>query len=194
MKNFLTFIIKIITNFHQYFQDLNLEYNVNLNDKQLHFLVFGVLCLLIFIIVQWTFKLLAKWKITSISLIYTFTVAIVLAFAIEIGQLSSKTGNMEFADIVYGIYGFIVFFILYEIIVKIVSVIAKRLNNRNIVNRTHWRNSIRCLIEYFVKFKIRMLKMFLNRQYIFFENLYLVICVTLIFMFEFFKSIHHSDP
>lgn len=137
MKNFLTFIIKIITNFHQYFQDLNLEYNANLNDKQLHFLVFGVLCLLIFIIVQWTFKLLAKWKISSISLIYTFTVAIVLAFAIEIGQLSSGTGNMEFADIVYGIYGFIVFFMLYEIIVKIVSVIAKRLNNRNIVNRTH---------------------------------------------------------
>ena len=136
MKNFLNFIIVIITKFHRYFQTLNLKYTINLNDKQLHFLVFGVLCLVIFIVVQWVFKILAKWKVTAISLIYTFTVAIVLAFAIEIGQITSGTGNMEFADIVYGIYGFIIFFVIYEIVVKIVLMIAKRYRNRNIVNRT----------------------------------------------------------
>ena len=36
------------------------------------------------------------------------TLIIVITFAIEIGQKVTNTGNMEFADIVFGVVGFIV--------------------------------------------------------------------------------------
>lgn len=40
-----------------------------------------------------------------------FTLIIVITFAIEIGQKVTNTGNMEFADIVFGVVGFIVMFL-----------------------------------------------------------------------------------
>lgn len=41
-----------------------------------------------------------------------FTLIIVITFAIEIGQKVTNTGNMEFADIVFGVVGFIVMFFI----------------------------------------------------------------------------------
>ncbi len=46
-----------------------------------------------------------------IAWIYVFTLIIVITFAIEIGQKVTNTGNMEFADIVFGVVGFIVMFL-----------------------------------------------------------------------------------
>lgn len=74
--------------------------------------MFGFVCVLIFVVVHVLFKWLSKVSILAISFFYTLTVAIVLAFAIEIGQYQSKTGHMEFADILYGLYGFIFMFAL----------------------------------------------------------------------------------
>jgi len=112
MIEFLKSITEIMYTLHREISQLNNVYDINLNDKQLHFWVFGFASILIFIGVHFVFKWLSKKSIVAISFIYTLTVAIVLAFAIEIGQYQSKTGNMEFADILYGLYGFIIMFVV----------------------------------------------------------------------------------
>ena len=50
---------------------------------------------------------------------YVFTLIIVITFAIEIGQKVTNTGNMEFADIVFGVVGFIVMFFIFAVIREI---------------------------------------------------------------------------
>ena len=44
------------------------------------------------------------------------TLIIVITFAIEIGQKVTGTGNMEFADIVMGVFGFIVMFLVFSVV------------------------------------------------------------------------------
>lgn len=66
------------------------------------------------------FKWLAKHDhVMVIAWIYVFTLIIVITFAIEIGQKVTNTGNMEFADIVFGIVGFIVMFFIFAVIREI---------------------------------------------------------------------------
>lgn len=135
MKQILNLLIDIFTRFSAYFRNLNDELALNLSDKLQHFYVIGFLCLIIFIVVHCIFKRLAKWKISSISFIYTLTLGIIIAFAIEIGQWKSGTGQMDFADAAYGIYGFLVLFVIYEvlkgIILFIYSKITKFIHKKN---------------------------------------------------------------
>ena len=51
-----------------------------------------------------------------IAWIYVLTLIIVITFAIEIGQKVTGTGNMEFADIVMGVFGFIVMFVVFSVV------------------------------------------------------------------------------
>ena len=51
-----------------------------------------------------------------IAWIYVLTLIIVITFAIEIGQKVTGTGNMEFADIVMGVFGFIVMFLVFSVV------------------------------------------------------------------------------
>ena len=63
------------------------------------------------------FKWLAKHDhVMVIAWIYVFTLIIVITFAIEIGQKVTNTGNMEFADIVMGVFGFIVMFLVFSVV------------------------------------------------------------------------------
>ncbi len=117
MIEFLRMIIRIMTMIHQRITQLNNAYQIDLTDKQLHFWVFGLVCIAIFVFVHVFFRWLAKKSVVAISFIYTLTVAIVLAFAIEIGQYQSKTGHMEFADILSGLYGFVLMFVVGSLIV-----------------------------------------------------------------------------
>jgi hypothetical protein len=112
MAEFLKAIIQIMYTIHREISQLNDVYSINMSDKQLHFWVFGFVSIAIFFAVHVVFKWLSKKSIVAISFIYTLTVAIILAFAIEIGQFQSKTGNMEFADILYGLYGFVFMFVI----------------------------------------------------------------------------------
>lgn len=125
MKDFLYWVIEGITIIHRSFLQLNNRYNWSLNDKQLHFYVFGAACFVLFLFVHYIFKRLAKVSVMVISWFYTLTVAVVLAFAIEIGQKQTNTGNMEFRDIVYGINGFLFFFIIFVVILLIVKIAKK---------------------------------------------------------------------
>ncbi len=111
MKEILYRIVEWIARCHNYLLKLNDAYEYNFSDKQLHFLVIGCIGMLILLVTYPIFRLLAKRKMyLTITGIYSFTVIIVLTFAIEIGQRLSHTGTMEFADIMYGVMGFLTIF------------------------------------------------------------------------------------
>ena len=87
------------------------------DDKQLHFIVFGVFGMLLIFVLYPLFKLLAKRDHTMvITWLYVFTVIIVLSFAIEVGQWYTGTGVMESQDIAYGITCFLVMFLIFAIL------------------------------------------------------------------------------
>lgn len=87
------------------------------DDKQLHFIVIGAFGMALIFVLYPIFKLLAKHGHTMvITWLYVFTVILVLAFAIEIGQWYLGTGIMESQDIAYGITGFLVMFLIFAIL------------------------------------------------------------------------------
>ena len=101
----------LIARFHNKILSLNDAFEYNFSDKQLHFLVIGLIGMLLLFAVHPLFLYLAKKrKVIVISWLYVFTVVVVLTFAIEIGQRISHTGSMEFADIMFGLVGFLAMF------------------------------------------------------------------------------------
>lgn len=117
MKDFLYKIIYWIARIHSYILSLNDSFETKFTDKELHFLVIGILGMAMIFVVYPIFKFLAKKnKILVIAWIYVFTLIIVITFAIEIGQKVTNTGKMEFTDIVYGIFGFVVMFAIFAIL------------------------------------------------------------------------------
>ena len=78
-----------------------------------------------FFMIHPIFKALAKnGHIIAVSWFYVFTLIIGITFAVEIGQQVTHTGSMEFADIVFGVMGFITIFGIFAIIRGIVMLIA----------------------------------------------------------------------
>lgn len=90
----------------------------DMTDKELHFWVMGIIGMVTFLVVHFFFKLIErlKWSTTILSFIYTFTGMVVLVFAIELQQAITNRGNMEFADAVIGLWGFIVLFFIYAVL------------------------------------------------------------------------------
>ena len=100
---------------HAMLMRINDGFELQLGDKDWHFIVMAVIAMVLFWFVHFVFTRLAKWSITAISFIYVFTVMTVFGFAIEIGQKITGTGNMDFADIVAGLYGVLMFFAVYSV-------------------------------------------------------------------------------
>ena len=114
MRELLYFCVQIIAKIHNKIMQLNNSYELFLTDKELHFLVIGLLGMGMVFAIHPLFKYLAsRGKIMSITFIYVFTVIIVITFAIEIGQKISNTGHMNFADIMYGLVGFLAMFVFF---------------------------------------------------------------------------------
>ena len=124
----------IAAQIHESILHLNDNFELALGDKELHFLVMFALGMMLFFAVHFVFKRLAKWSITAISFIYVFTVMTVLGFAIEIGQKITGTGEMDFRDIVAGLYGVLLFFAIYtayRVAVMLIRRIAGRIRVRH---------------------------------------------------------------
>ena len=137
MKTFLYKIIELISDAHSFFLSLNDAYEYNFSDKELHFLVIGVLGMAFIFVVYPIFKWLAKHDhVMTIAWMYVFTLIIVITFAIEIGQKVSGTGTMDFADIVFGVVGFICMFAVFAIVRMIWHVIRQ-------LWRKHSKNTFR---------------------------------------------------
>ena len=135
MKELLYDCVGIIAKLHDMIMRLNNTYETNFSDKDLHFLVIGILGMGLLFVIYPLFKYLAKRNHEMvIAWIYVFTVMVVITFAIEIGQHITKTGNMEFADIMFGLVGFMVMFcifivlrMIYHSIIKLIKYIQTRI-------------------------------------------------------------------
>ena len=130
MKELLYKIVEYIARIHNYLLRLNDAYEYNFTDKELHFLVVGIMGMAFIFMVYPIFKWLAKHDhVMVIAWIYVFTLIIVITFAIEIGQKVTNTGNMEFADIMMGVMGFVIMFVIFSIIREIYKGIRSLLRN-----------------------------------------------------------------
>lgn len=130
LRELLYFAVEIIAKIHNKLLSLNDRFEYQFTDKELHFLVIGALGMGLIFVVYPFFKWLANRNhVMVIAWIYVFTVIIVITFAIEIGQRVTHTGAMEFADIVFGIVGFIVMFLIFSVFRGIYKGIRRFIEN-----------------------------------------------------------------
>lgn len=116
MKEFLYSIMKLVAELHRKLLSLNDAYEYHFTDKELHFLIIGLIGMAMIFIIYPIFKWLAQQDhVMTITWIYVFTLIIVITFAIEIGQKVSNTGAMEFADIMFGLVGFLVMYLAFAV-------------------------------------------------------------------------------
>ena len=129
MTRLIYFFIKIIAKFHAKFLSLNDASGLNLTDKQLHFLVIGILGFGLMLVIQPIFSWLSKHNgVVFITLTYVFSFILGISFAIEIGQGISGTGDMDFKDILSGLLGFFVFVGVYLVLYGIYRWVKKGKN------------------------------------------------------------------
>ncbi|MDO4198463.1 MAG: hypothetical protein Q4D13_05695 [Erysipelotrichaceae bacterium] len=120
MTTLIYYFIRIITKFHTWFLSLNDSSGLMLSDKQLHFLVIGMLGFGMMLVIQPIFNWIAKKNaVVLITFTYVFSFIVCLSFAIEIGQGISGTGDMDFRDILSGLVGFFVFVGIYLVLYAI---------------------------------------------------------------------------
>ena len=118
---------------HDMLMRINDGFELQLGDKDWHFIIMAIIAMVLFWMVHFVFKRLAKWSITAVSFIYVFTVMAVFGFAIEIGQKITGTGEMDFADIVAGLYGVLMFFAVYSVyrlLILLISWLFRKKKNR----------------------------------------------------------------
>ncbi|MEB2631544.1 hypothetical protein [Peribacillus frigoritolerans] len=119
MKEIIQILAEIVNNLHDFILFFVSDtLNSNATDKDLHFWIMGVIGIIIFLFVLFLSNLIARMRfgITILSFLYTFTVMVVLVFAIEIQQALTSRGNMEFQDAAIGLWGFIVFFMVFAVL------------------------------------------------------------------------------
>ncbi len=113
MESIIKLTVFIINEIHKYLIALLPSFGFNFSDKELHFLVFGVIGFIMFILTDIIFKKIAKWNLSILSFIYTITILIILTLNIEIQQKITGEGNMEFNDVVAGTLGFVFIVAIY---------------------------------------------------------------------------------
>lgn len=130
MKEVIIILAEIVNQIHDILNNL---FGFHMTDKELHFWVMGIIGMVAFFFVYIFFKLLEKikWSTAIFSFIYTFTMMVVLVFAIELQQGITNRGNMEFADAVVGLWGFLVFFLGYAVIALFIYFIFHFSKRRN---------------------------------------------------------------
>lgn len=131
MERLLYWMVEIIAKIHNRLLMLNDAYEYNFSDKELHFLIIGALGMAMIFVVHPVFKWLVKHDhIMVVSWIYVFTLIIVITFAIEIGQRVTHTGTMEFADIMFGVLGFVCMFLVFSVFRGFYHLVLKVVNHR----------------------------------------------------------------
>ena len=116
MVRFLYFMVEGVARIHDKLLQINDSSALFLTDKQLHFVVMGLLGMGLLLVIYPLFLLLSKRHVLTIAWIYVFTVMVMLSFAIEIGQGITDTGNMDLEDVISGLAGFMLLFIIFAIL------------------------------------------------------------------------------
>jgi hypothetical protein len=130
MKELILFITEIVNFIHDIIWKMSDRTGLNFTDKDLHLWIFGIIGIISFGFIHMVFKFLSKYSIMAISFFYTFTVMVVLVFAIEIQQKITGRGQMEFDDAVIGLWGFVLFFAVFLLVKAILKVIHYLLNRK----------------------------------------------------------------
>lgn len=125
MVEVLKLVVAIINELHDFLTTFFDSFGVTFTDKELHFIIIGIIGMVIYLVVNSVFKALAKLSISLLSFIYTATVLLVIVFGIEIMQKITNRGHMEFADIVAGLWGFTAFFATYLVLYGLFTIIKK---------------------------------------------------------------------
>ncbi|MBQ0059080.1 MAG: hypothetical protein KBS83_03850 [Lachnospiraceae bacterium] len=127
MKELLYIIVGGIAKIHEQLLTLNNSFERSFSDKELHFLVMGILGMALIFVIYPLFKSLARsGHIMTIAWIYVFTLMVVITFAVEIGQQITGSGAMEFADIMFGLVGFMAMFLVFAIILGVFHFLFRR--------------------------------------------------------------------
>lgn len=116
MKDGILFLVEIMNNLHDILiVIINDILGLQMTDKDMHFWIMGVIGMVTFAAVYMISKWLSQFSIGIhlIAFLYTLTFMFVLVFAIEIQQAITSRGNMEFADAIVGLWGYIALFLLY---------------------------------------------------------------------------------
>ena len=116
MVRFLYCMVEGVARIHDKLLQINDSSALFLTDKQLHFAVMGLLGMGLLLVIYPLFLLLSKRHVLTIAWIYVFTVMVMLSFAIEIGQGITDTGNMDLEDVISGLAGFMLLFIIFAIL------------------------------------------------------------------------------
>ena len=111
---------------HDMILHLNDRIEASFTHKELHFLVMGALALILYWVVNFVFKRLARLGAGYISAIYTFTFMAAFALAIEIGQQLTGTGDMELGDITAGLWGVALFLAVWGLISCLIRRIRRK--------------------------------------------------------------------
>lgn len=130
MREIILLLSEMMNRIHDF---LMVGIGINMTDKELHFWVVGIIGLVTFLIVFILVKIIQKLKFntTILSFIFTFVMMTVFVFAIEIQQAVSNSGNMEFADAIAGLWGFIIFFLVYAVIAGFFYGIHRSVKKKN---------------------------------------------------------------
>ena len=123
MERIVNSFVVAIARAHSYFLSLNDANEASFSDKQLHFIVIGLVGMAMLLVIYPLFKLLSRNHVLIIAFIYVFTLVLGMTFAIELWQRISGSGTMEFGDIVFGICGFLLMFIIFAVIREIIMAI-----------------------------------------------------------------------
>lgn len=120
MESILETLMVMIAKSHSYILSLNDAYEKNFSDKELHFLVIGLIGMALVLVIYPLFKILSRNHVLVIVFIYVFSLILVLTFAIEIGQWYSGSGTMDFDDVVFGVVGFLLMFVGFAVVREII--------------------------------------------------------------------------
>lgn len=108
----LQWITHIVNGFHDLLRAILSAFGFS-GDKEQHFIVIGLIGLAVFFGIHIVVKLLAKWRLEAVSFLITGILLVVLVFGIEIVQLMSGSGQVEFRDMMAGLWGFLCFFCIF---------------------------------------------------------------------------------
>jgi hypothetical protein len=139
MERLFRWGVQQVSRIHNLILRLNDRYEIYFSDKELHWVVMGVLGMAFFFLTFLLFKWVEKHFVHStmiFAFIFTFTNLVVISFALEIGQRITQTGVMEFMDIIYGLWGFIFMFICYLLFLAIAWLIkTSKINQKQATTR-----------------------------------------------------------
>ena len=116
MRQCLYWIIDRVHDAHDWILHLNDSYELYLSDKQLHFIVMGLLGLLVYALARAGIRWIGRRSPSALGWVYSLTAMLAITLAIEIAQKATGTGSMEYMDVAMGMWGVVAVMLAYTLL------------------------------------------------------------------------------